>query len=484
MFISADEKETTIVLGGGLTGLSAGCVLARAGVKVRVFEKDETVGGLSRTVVRDGFRFDLGGHRFFTKDNRINSFVDDLMGDEMISVHRTSKIFMRGKYFDYPLKPLNAMFGFGIPMTTRILGDYALEKMKGLIRKTRAVSLEDWVIGNFGRTLFDIYFKGYSEKVWGLDCSMISAEWVERRIQGLSLAKAVKNAFFRVSGRDVPTLVDSFTYPQRGIGRISDRLAEEIERENQVCIGAEVERINHSGFTVEGVTVKGPEGREFVRGNEFISSLPLPHVVKMLNPAPPAEIIAAASKLRFRDLVVVAIMVGRRRVTDLTWIYVPEKHIPFGRIHEPTNWSEKMAPAGKTAVVMEYFSFRGDAIWNKGDEELIGITARNLETLGFIGTGEVLGGVVVRVPGAYPLFDVGYREACDVIYDYLQGFSNFHLAGRSGMFRYYNMDHAIGSGIETAEKILAKRSREPEVRSQNEEEGDRLMERCEEICRS
>jgi protoporphyrinogen oxidase len=487
MFSSACEKEATVILGGGLTGLSAGYVLARAGGKVRLFEKDGELGGLSKTVIRDGFRFDLGGHRFFTKDRRINSFVEDLMGDELVSVRRTSKIFMRGKYFDYPLRPLNAMFGFGIPMTARILGDYGIEKMRGLFKENPAVSLEDWVVGNFGRTLFDIYFKQYSEKVWGLDCSMISAEWVERRIQGLSLAKAVKNAFSRVSGRDVPTLVDSFTYPELGIGRISDRLGEEIEKKNNICIGAEVERITHSGFTVDSVTVKGPDGREVVRGGEFISSLPLPHVVRMLNPAPPAEIITAASKLSFRDLVVVAVMVGRRRVTDLTWIYIPERHIPFGRIHEPTNWSVKMAPVGKTAVVAEYFSFRGDAIWNTDDEGLVDITARNLEDLGFIKKGEVLDGVVVRAPGAYPLFDIGYRDACDVVYDYLSRFNNLHLAGRGGMFRYYNMDHAIASGIETAEKILGKevKSKKLAVNSKTEDEDiAEFPESCEEICRS
>ncbi len=491
MFSSDSEKETAVILGGGLTGLSAGVVLARADRKVRVFEKDEVVGGLSKTVVRDGFRFDLGGHRFFTKDGRVNYFVEDLMGDEMISVHRTSKIFMRGKYFDYPLRPLNAMFGLGVPMTAKILADYALEKMKGLIRKPCPVSLEDWVVGNFGRTMFDIYFKEYSEKVWGLDCSMISAEWVERRIQGLSLAKAVRNAFFHVSGRDVPTLVDSFTYPQLGIGRISDRLGEEIERKNEVRTGAEVERINRCGFTVESVSVNGPDGREVVRGGEFISSLPLPHVLRMLNPAPPEQIIEAASKLRFRDLVVVTVMIGRRRVTDLTWIYIPEKNIPFGRIHEPTNWSGKMAPAGKTAVVTEYFSFRGDGIWNAGDEELVDITARNLADLDFIEMGEVLGGVVVRVPAAYPLFDVGYRNACDIIYDYLGRFTNLHLAGRSGMFRYYNMDHAIGSGIETAEKILNRKSGESEKRESHPAAGCRngedcaesIRDRCVEACR-
>ncbi len=475
MFSSDDESRLAVVLGGGLTGLAAGCVLTRAGRKVSVFEKDPEVGGLSKTVIKDGFRFDLGGHRFFTKDERLNAFVQELMGDELITVRRTSKICMGGKYFDYPLRPLNAIFGLGIRTTGKILGDYALEKARGLLRKAEPVSLEDWVVGNFGRTMFNIYFKEYSEKVWGLDCGRISAEWVERRIQGLSLAKAVKNGVFRAGSRDVPTLVDSFTYPRLGIGRMSDRLKEEIERGNEVFTDTRVERINRSGYTVRSVEVKNETGTDVVRGGEFISSLPLPHVVRMLNPSPPAEVLEAAVKLRFRDLVVAAVMVDRERVTDLTWIYVPEKRIPFGRIHEPTNWSREMAPEGKTAVVAEYFSFRGDKIWNTDDDKLIDITAEYLADLGFVSKRGVLGGAVVRVRGAYPLFDLGYKEACDVVYDYLGRFSNLHLAGRSGMFRYYNMDHALESGIRTAERILTGENG-PE-RQTEEGEGE-----YEEIC--
>jgi protoporphyrinogen oxidase len=486
MFSFDDKSRLTVVLGGGLTGLAAGCVLTRAGRRVRVFERDAAVGGLSKTIEKEGFRFDLGGHRFFTRDERLNSFVKELMGDELISVRRTSKIYMGGKYFDYPLRPLNALFGLGIGTTAKILADYGREKARGLLKRAVPVSLEDWVVGNFGRTMFNIYFREYSEKVWGLDCSRISAEWVERRIQGLSLGKAVKNAVFHAGSRDVPTLVDSFTYPRLGIGRMSDRLREEIEGGNEVFTDTRVERISRSGFTVQSVEVKNGAGRYAVRGDEFVSSLPLPHVVRMLHPSPPAGILEAAMRLRFRDLVVVAVMVDRRRVTDLTWIYVPEQNIPFGRIHEPTNWSEEMAPEGKTAVVTEYFSFRGDGLWNTDDDTLIGISAKNLQDLGFISQHEVIGGAVVRVPGAYPLFDVGYKEACDEIYDYLGRFENLHLAGRSGMFRYYNMDHAIESGINTAEKILGKNigSERVAVNSRTgDKDGAEFSESWEEICR-
>jgi protoporphyrinogen oxidase len=456
---TVSEDRTTVILGGGLTGLSAGYVLSKAGVRVRVFERDATVGGLSRTIEKDGFRFDLGGHRFFTKDDRIDGFVRSLMKDELLCVNRTSKIYLREKFFDYPLRPFNAMFGLGILTTFRIMGDYAIEKLRFALRGKDCISLEDWVVSNFGRTMFNIYFKQYSEKVWGIGCDRISAEWVAQRIKGLSLAKAVKNAFFKFTGKDIPSLTDAFMYPELGIGRISDRLKEEIEKEDVVYTDASVESVNHANFRIDSIVVKDRSSTRIVRGKEFISSMPAASLIEMLNPPPPEDVLEAASRLKFRDLVIVTLMVDRERVTDQTWIYIPERKIPFGRIHEPTNWSRKMAPEGKTLIVMEFFSFKGDSLWNETDDRLKDITIENLERLGFVKSAEVIGGVVVRVPRAYPLFEVGYKERCKKVYDYLSLFCNLHVAGRTGMFRYYNMDHAIESGLDTAGEIIRKGNR-------------------------
>ncbi|GAB4483486.1 MAG: NAD(P)/FAD-dependent oxidoreductase [Thermodesulfovibrionales bacterium] len=450
------ETGKTMVLGGGLAGLAAGCTLARAGAPVTVVERDSVVGGLSRTVQHDGYRFDLGGHRFFSTDETIDQFVSDLMAGELVRVERSSKILLRDCYFDYPLKPANALFGLGVGTSIRILADYGAEKVRGLASRGDSVSLEDWVVRNFGRTMFDIYFKVYSEKVWGIPCDRISAEWVDRRISGLSLATTIRNALFRMGGRKLPTLVDEFLYPRLGIGRIADRLQEEVCRTGEVLLGTCVKSIRHDNRNIETVTVE-TDGRTRVLGAEqFIASIPLTHLVRMLSPEPPAAVRAAASLLRYRDLVVVAVMVDRHRVTDQTWIYIPEERIPFGRIHEPTNWSPDMAPSGKTLVVAEYFSFQDDAVWRKADDELIGLTAENLQRLGFLKKSEVLGGSVVRVPKAYPLFEVGYREKCNEIYAWLAKFCNLHLTGRTGMFRYYNMDHALASGIRTAERVVAE----------------------------
>ncbi len=444
-------------MGGGLTGLSAGYVLAKEGIGLSVFELDRTVGGISKTIEQNGYRFDLGGHRFFTKDERIDTFVKNVMDGELINVARRSKILMRGKYFDYPLKPFNALFGMGIPATLAIFADYGIERMKRLFREPEAVSLEDWVVAHFGRTMFDFYFKEYSEKVWGIDCSRISAQWVDQRINGLSLTKTVSNALFKRSGRKIPTLVDNFVYPRLGIGRISDLLQQGIEKSGTILTETRVERINHDGGRIESIIVNRQGQSRTERGREFISSMPVTNLVKMLAPAPPGRILAAASKLRFRDLVVVTLMIDRPRVTDQTWIYIPEKKIPFGRIHEPTNWSEQMAPEGKTLLVLEFFSFKGDEIWNSEDQKLADIGIDHLDRLGYIRRQEVIDSAVVRVPKAYPLFEVGYEKHFDEIAAYLAGFDNLHIAGRSGMFRYYNMDHAIESGLGAAEKILKRK---------------------------
>ncbi len=316
------------------------------------------------------------------------------------------------------------------------------------------VSLEDWVVRNFGRTLFEIYFKVYSEKVWGIGCESISMDWVAQRIQGLSLGKAIKSAFFRSSGEGIRSLTDKFLYPPLGIGTLSDRLREEVERSGEVLCNVQVSRVRHEDFRVDAVEVRDGSRTFEMEGRHFVSTVPLTELVRILDPRPPADVLAAAARLRFRDLIVVAVMLDRERVTDQSWIYFPEPSIPFGRIHEPTNWSAAMAPPGKTLLVAEQFCFRGDAAWNASDEELTGRTVDALHGLGLVSRSDVVDSAVLRVPKAYPLFEVGYAESCQTIRDYLRRFANLLPVGRSGNFSYYNMDHAMASGLEAAEAIL------------------------------
>lgn len=453
------SSKDIIILGGGLAGLAAGYVLSKARRNLVIFEADSSVGGLSKTISCGQFRFDLGGHRFIAKNQGTSDFVKDILKGNYLTVPRKSKIYMMNRFFDYPLKPANALFGLGMSTSVRAFSDYAYQKIMNLFRSQENISLEDWVINNFGRTMFALYFRDYSEKVWGIECRDISEEWVSKRIEGLSLGVAIKNAFFKYSGRDVDTLKDEFIYPAEGIGAISERLSEEIRQQNPVLTSMRVDEIHHEGFHLKRAAARNCSETLLLEGNEFISSIPLPSLVSMLKPAPPEDVLHAASLLRYRDLVVVTVMLDRQRVTDLTWIYLPEKDMPVGRLHEPRNWSPRMAPEGKTHLVAEYFCFQGDCIWNTDDERLSSLTVDQLVQLGLIRHHEVMGSCVVRVPKAYPVLDVGYQVHYSKILDYLMTFKNLHLAGRTGMFRYYNMDRAIECGIESAEEVLKKASR-------------------------
>ena len=445
----------TVVLGAGLAGLAGAVALTQAGRRVQVLEGGDAVGGLARTVARDGFRFDLGGHRFFTHDAQVERFVRELLGDELITVPRTSRIYLRGKWIEYPLRPLSALFGLGLRTSAEILLGYAAASGARRLRPAPLVSLEDWVVAHFGRPLFELYFRDYSEKVWGIGCRDISAEWMAQRVQGLSLGAAIQRAFLK-RGPALPTLVDRFLYPRLGIGRIAERLREEIERSSPIATDTRVVHIHHDGRRIEGVSVRQGERVRDLPGEAFLSTIPLTQVIQALTPHAPAEVRAAAARLRYRDLVIVTVMLNRDRATDQTWIYFPGKDIPFGRLHEPTNWSAAMAPPGCTLLVTEHFCFRGDATWSASDAELIENTAGYLEKLGFIHRREVRDGMVVRIPAAYPLFEVGYQERSQVLCDYLERFENLQVAGRGGLFRYYNTDQAIASGLAAAEALLGR----------------------------
>ena len=441
------------VIGAGVAGLASAYTLAKAGKSVVVVEKDDVVGGLSKTVVHNGFRFDLGGHRFFTKNEEIEELVRGLLKDELAPTPRSSKIFMRGKYFDYPLRPMNALFGLGVGESAKIILDYLKQKVTP---QREIVSLEDWVVANFGRELFKIFFKEYSEKVWGIPCNEVSAEWVAQRIRGLSLSVALRDALVKLNHKEPPTLIKRFLYPKKGIGRLSERFVEEIQP-NPVHLGWRVHRVEHGDGRVRRLVAER-DGKEMViEADNFISSAPLPLLVKMLSPEAPEEVIRAADSLEFRATVIVAVMVNRPRVTNLSWIYIPEKKIPFGRIHEPNNWSPEMSPPGKSSLVVEYFCFEGEKYWNMEDAELAQVTAQYLEELGFIRQDEVIDHCVVRVARAYPLLRIGYREHYNKIIEYLKGFKNLQVVGRTGMFRYHNIDHAIETGVKAAKNLLGEK---------------------------
>jgi protoporphyrinogen oxidase len=446
-------KKEIIILGGGLSGLSAGYYLSLLNKDLIVFEESNQVGGLAKTIEYGGFRFDLGGHRFFTTNKEIEKLVKDLLGDELLIVFRRSKIYLKGKYFDYPLNPKNIIDGLGVKEVLKAFFDFLYEKCK-INRNIEAVSLEDWVISRFGKGLYELFFKEYSEKVWGIPCNRISAEWISQRIQGLSWKSLIKSALFKHSD-NIPTLIDKFLYPSHGIGRIADKLAANIIKAgNKINLNCKVEKIFWEGDRIKGVYVKEGEVYYYVEGEMFISTIPITSLIKSLFPKPPDDILKISSYLKYRHLFLVVIFLNKPKATNYTWCYFPEKEIPFGRIHEPTNWSINMAPEKKTLIVAEYFCNEEDEIWQLSEGQLIENTILYLEKVGIIKRIEILDGKVIRVPMAYPFFDIDYKKYYSKIIDYLSRFKNLFLAGRTGMFKYYNMDKAIESGIQAAKNSL------------------------------
>lgn len=449
-------QADVLICGAGLAGLAAGQALVRAGRGVVVLEREAQVGGLARTLEHRGQRFDLGGHRLLTDSARVHELVRAVVREPLLRVPRASHIRLLGRRVDYPLRPLNAVAGLGPVQTLRMLGGYLAAQLAHRVRPRPLVSLEDWVVRHYGRPLFELFFRPYSEKVWGLACERISADWVAQRIQGLTLAAAIRRALPGAAAGGLRTLTAEFLYPARGIGSIAEGLRAAVSSGGRIHTDSLVTRIAHRAGRIERVEVRQDGRRIDCHAAQFISSLPLPVLARRLWPPPPPAVLEAAARLRYRDLLLVAVRLACERATDQSWIYVPQREFALGRVHEPKNWSPQMGTSGQTLLVAEHFCCRTDRLWQTGDDALLERGIGELAALGLIRRGDALDGVVVRVPNAYPVFEVGYAEASRTILDYLAGYANLHVVGRTGAFRYHNMDHAIESGLDAAHALLAR----------------------------
>jgi protoporphyrinogen oxidase len=464
----------TLVMGAGPAGLCSAYVLSKASQPAVVVEKAPFVGGLARTIRRQTeygeFKFDIGGHRWFTKNDDLNALFREVVADELLWVNRISRIYFDGKYVDYPLKISNALKAIGPVTSAKAMADYGRTRVQRKLRPQEIVSMEDAYIDQYGPTLYELFFQRYSEKVWGLPCDQMSGDWVNQRTKGMSLWTAVKDAVVPSKGK-VVSLIDEFMYPRGGFGRFSERMADAIEAAgNDIRLGVGVEKVHRDGNRITAVTVGTDQGSQRIEAANFISSIPMTILAKIMEPAAPDDVLEAADSLIFRDIITVNLMLKKPQVTHDTWLYVHDRNILFGRFHEPKNWSAAMVPSDEyTSLVVEYFCSIGDGTWGMSEEQLVEQTVKHLvEDMGFISRDEVIGGFTVRAPRAYPSYVVGYEEPLNKIKNFIHSFENLQYIGRGGSFRYNNTDHSIETGMLAAKNILGEHHDLEEVNAEEE----------------
>lgn len=449
------SRAPVVVAGAGPGGLAAALALSRAGREVVVLEREPEVGGLARTVERDGYRFDLGGHRFFTRVPEVRALWEELLGDEMRVRRRRSRILFHGRYFDYPISAGSAFRGLGPVESARILGSYLGARLRPVRPE---VTLADWLTNRFGRRLFETFFRPYTEKVWGRTCETIGAQWAAQRIRGMSLRAAVADALRRGSGGQ-RTLHTEFLYPRLGPGMLWERMRQRIEAAGQrVLTGHRLTAVRHRDGAVFEVEVEGPRGRGVLPASALISTVPLRDLARALEPAPPREAVAAAESLRYRDFLVVALILEGPDPFPDTWLYLHDPGIRAGRVQNFRAWSPELVPApDRSCLGMEYFCSAGDALWTLADAELVEVALADLAALGFGDRARLAAGHVVRVREAYPVYDGDFAARVDAIRRGLSPIRNLQVAGRNGMHRYNNMDHSMLTGLLAARNVLGER---------------------------
>src|SRR5256712_731483 len=458
---SPGSTQHVVVMGAGPAGLSAAYELTRHGTPVTVIEKDpHTVGGIARTQEFMGCRFDVGPHRFFSKSAEIGALWTEVLGDEIRPVSRLTRILYRGKFFDYPIRASNAFLGLGPVETARCVASYAQARLRPVADPK---SFEDWVSNQFGHRLFEIFFKTYTEKVWGIPTSELSADWAGQRIRGLNLVEVIRNAVLPAAWRGggeraiVKTLVDSFRYPRLGAGQMWESVAARLASAGHpVRLGEEVMAVRHAGGRVLSVAVRDSGGGTLdVLGTEFISTMPIRELIAKLQPAAPTIVRAAADALGYRDFITVNVVVDRADVFPDQWIYVHDPGVKVGRIANFKNFSAAMVDdSGLTGLGMEYFCFEQDGIWSWSDAELLNMGRRELVALGIFRADDVKAGLVYRQPKAYPVYDGAYLGNVAVVREWLQrALPNLWLVGRNGMHHYNNQDHSMMKGVLVARDI-------------------------------
>jgi protoporphyrinogen oxidase len=451
-------KAPVVVIGAGPAGLTAAYELCKQKVKSIILERADKVGGISRTETYKGYRFDIGGHRFFTKVGEVQAFWKEILGDEFIQVPRLSRIYYDGKFYDYPLSLVKTLKNLGPITSTLILTSYLKAKLNKLENPDfEAETFEEWVIDSFGERLYRIFFKTYTEKVWGIPCSEIRADWAAQRIKNLSLKQAVVNALF--GSQNAKSLIKTFDYPVLGPGMMWERCQDLLNAQDcPVHLNTEVLRVERKGYRITRVIAKQGEKTLEITGQHFINSMPIAALVHRLDPLPPEPVLAAARGLKYRDFLIVSLIINRDHLFPDNWLYIHSPEFKVGRIQNFKNWSPAMVPdPAKTCLGLEYFCSEGDALWQMPDSQLIALASEEIVSLNLgVNPGDIEDGCVIRQYKAYPVYDGDYRAHLEVLQDYVKNFENLQTVGRNGMHRYNNQDHSMLTAMLAARNILGE----------------------------
>ena len=451
----AEQQETPVVIAGaGPGGLTAAYLLTKQGQHPLVLEADDQVGGISRTVERDGWRFDLGGHRFFTKVPEVETLWHEILpeGDFMLRP-RMSRIYYRGKFIDYPLRAMNALRNLGFLEAVLCGFSYIWARVRPPKDQN---NYEGWLVARFGWRLYRHFFKTYTEKVWGVPVSDMPADWAAQRVKNLDLRKAVFNAFLPKHGQtDITTLIEEFQYPKYGPGMMWEICADKVKAAGgRVEMQARLTTIHVEHGRATKVTYAQDGTTHTVPAAHVISTMPMRELVHTIDPPPPVEVLAAADDLHYRDYLTVALVVPQSRSFPDNWIYIHATDVEVGRIQNYGSWSPYLVKDGRTCLGLEYFVFEGDAMWNMADDDLIALGSKELIHLGLAAEGDVERGYVVRVPKAYPYYDFAYKDNVDTIRKWIEAEApNIHPVGRNGMHKYNNQDHSMYTALLTVENI-------------------------------
>ena len=460
------HPNSVAIIGAGPAGLTAGYLLSKDNVPVTILEADPVyVGGIARTAKYKGYHFDIGGHRFFSKSKEVEDMWTELLPDDMLDRPRSSRIFYRDNFFAYPLKAGEALRKLGIFESTHCVLSY----LKACVMPTKnPKNFEDWVSNQFGKRLFNIFFKTYTEKVWGMSCKEISADWAAQRIKGLSLASAIWNALFKkktpAAGQDkskvIKSLIDTFRYPRQGPGMMWDAAADKIKKMGgDIEMGMKVIACHYDADSQLWTTTYQDKAgnKHSIESKHVISSAPMKQLVNGITPKMPEHVIKAADSLKYRDFLTVVLILKDRPAFDDNWIYIHDPSVQVGRIQNFKSWSPEMVPdPTMTCYGLEYFCFEGDGLWTSSDADLIEQAKRELAKIGIAKPEDIVDGTVVRQPKAYPVYDDEYSMHVNTIRAELdKNYPNLHLVGRNGMHKYNNQDHAMMTAMLCAKNIVA-----------------------------